>query len=342
MAASTGLTTWPPRWPQPPPESPGMTPLPDLLARAGANPEQLHWQSWTALAPGPALIVLGAVHGNEVCGAHAIARTIADLHAGRLQVARGRLTLVPVANPLAFRQATRGGERNLNRHFVPRADPRDYEDRVTARLAPLLAAHEVLLDLHSFHTAGEPFAMVGPRDNPGPREPFARAAEELALARALGAPQVVQGWLEVYDQAARARGELPGDDGIGTNEFMRSQGGYAVTLECGFHDDPRAIDVAAQAIRGALAHLGMAEVAPPPRQRAPVARLREVVLRESPGDVLARDWRSFDPVEAGTVIGVRADGRPVRVERAGCVLFPFPESQVDQEWFYLAEIDAAA
>ena len=190
MAASTALTTWPPRWPQPPPESPGMTPLPDLLARAGANPEQLHWQSWTALAPGPALIVLGAVHGNEVCGAHAIARTIADLHAGRLQLARGRLTLVPVANPLAFRQATRGGERNLNRHFVPRADPRDYEDRVTARLAPLLAAHEVLLDLHSFHTAGEPFAMVGPRDNPGPREPFARAAEELALARALGAPQV--------------------------------------------------------------------------------------------------------------------------------------------------------
>lgn len=58
--------------------------------------------------------------------------------------------------------------------------------------------------------------------------------------------------------------------------------------------------------------------------------------------MLARDWRSFDPVEAGTVIGVRADGRPVRVERAGCVLFPFPESQVDQEWFYLAEIDAAA
>ena len=48
-------------------------------------------------------------------------------------------------------------------------------------LAPLLAAHEVLLDLHSFHTAGEPFAMVGPRDNPGSREPFARAAEELAL-----------------------------------------------------------------------------------------------------------------------------------------------------------------
>ncbi len=316
------------------------TPLPDLLARAAANPEQLHWQSWAALAPGPALIVLGAVHGNEVCGAHAIAHTIDELHAGRLKLTRGRLTLVPVANALAFKNRTRGGERNLNRHFVPRADPQDYEDRVTRQLAPLLAAHDVLLDLHSFHTAGEPFAMVGPRDNPGPREPFARAAEELALARALGAPQVVQGWLEVYDQAARARGAVPGDDGIGTNEFMRSQGGYAVTLECGFHDDPKAIGVAVQAIRGALAHLGMAEMAPPPRHDGRVARLREVVLRESPGDRLARDWRSFDAVDAGTVIGLRADGRAVTAPRAGCVLFPFPESQVDQEWFYLAEFDA--
>ena len=318
-----------------------MSPLPALLQRAGANPEQLHWQSWAALAHGPSLIVLGAVHGNEVCGAHAIAHVIDELHTGRLQLARGRLTLVPVANPLAFKQGTRGGERNLNRHFVPRADPQDYEDRVTRQLAPLLAAHDALLDLHSFHTAGDPFAMVGPLDNPGPREPFARAAEELALARALGAPQVVQGWLEVYDRAARARAELPGDDGIGTNEFMRSQGGYAVTLECGFHDDPQAIEVATQAIRGALAHLGLAAVAAPAPHASRVARLREVVLREAPGDTLARDWRSFDTVGAGDVIGVRADGRAVRAERAGCVLFPFPESQVDQEWFYLADLDVA-
>ena len=61
-----------------------MLPAPDLLARAAAHPEQLHWQSWAALAPGPALIVLGAVHGNEVCGAHAIAGTIDALQAGHL------------------------------------------------------------------------------------------------------------------------------------------------------------------------------------------------------------------------------------------------------------------
>ena len=312
----------------------------ELLRRAVADPEVLHWHTWAALAPGPALVVLGAVHGNEVCGAHAIVRAIDDLTHGRLRLLRGRLTLVPVANPLAFAQATREGQRNLNRRFLPQPDPQDYEDRITHQLAPLLAQHEVLLDLHSFHTPGDPFAMVGPRNNSGAREPFARAAEEMALARALGAQQVVEGWLEVYDRAAGLRGELPDDEGIGTNEYMRSQGGYAVTIECGQHEDPEAIDVATRAIHGALAHLELAHVPAPPRFAGPAARLKDVVLRESPADRLAQDWHSFDAVQAGDVIAHRADGTPVAAPYDGCVLFPHPEAEVGQELFYLAEPDA--
>lgn len=312
----------------------------ELLRRAVADPEVLHWHTWAALAPGPALVVLGAVHGNEVCGAHAIVRAIDDLTHGRLRLLRGRLTLVPVANPLAFAQNTREGQRNLNRRFLPQPQPQDYEDRITRQLAPLLAQHDVLLDLHSFHTPGDPFAMVGPRDNSGPREPFARATEEMALARALGAQQVVEGWLEVYDRAAGLRGETPDDEGIGTNEYMRSQGGYAVTIECGQHEDPEAIDVATRAIHGALAHLGLAHVPAPPHFAGPAARLKDVVLRQSPADRLVRDWHSFDAVQAGDVIAHRADGTPVAAPYDGCVLFPHPEADVGQELFYLAEPDA--
>ena len=314
----------------------------DLLHRAAAHPEVLHWHTWSALEPGPALIVMGAVHGNEICGAHAIARTLEDLAHGRIVLARGRLTLVPVANPRAFAQNTREGERNLNRRFVPQPVPRDYEDRITRQLAPLLAQHDALLDLHSFHTPGDPFAMVGPRNNAGPREPFARAAEEMALARALGAQQVVEGWLEVYDRAARQRGETPDDEGIGTNEYMRSQGGYAVTLECGQHEDPQAVEVAEQAVHGALALLGLAHVPAPPRFSGPAARLTDVVLRESANDTLARDWHSFDAVQMGDVIATRADGTPVAAPYDGCVLFPHPEAEVGQELFYLAQPDASS
>jgi len=41
--------------------------------------------------------------------------------------------------------------------------------------------------------------------------------------------------------------------GIGTTEYMRSVGGYATTLECGQHEDPRALDIGYTAIVNTLA-----------------------------------------------------------------------------------------
>ena len=195
------------------------------------------------------------------------------------------------------------------------------------------------------HSTGSGWTELGAIDTPATPVDLRAADQQGATAdesRALGAPQVVEGWLDVYDRAALARGEEPGDDGIGTNEYMRSQGGYAVTIECGQHEDPRAISVAERAIHGALALLGLADVPAPPRFGGPAARLKDVVLRESPGDQLVRDWHSFDAVRAGDVIGVREDGTEVRAPYDGCVLFPHPEADVGQEWFYLAVFDAAA
>jgi uncharacterized protein len=52
---------------------------------------------------------------------------------------------------------------------------------------------------------------------------------------------------------------------------MRSQGGYAVTLECGQHADPNSPEVGWQAIHNALAHLGLTHLGltdePPPPAR---------------------------------------------------------------------------
>mgnify|MGYP006958846153 CR=1 FL=1 len=54
------------------------------------------------------------------------------------------------------------------------------------------------------------------------------------------------------------------------------------------------------------------------------------------GDRFSREWSSFDPVQAGEVIGHRDDGRPVVAETTGWIVFPNPRAQVGQEWFYLA------
>ena len=163
-----------------------------------SNPQLLRSHNFSALQPGVRLIVLGAVHGNETCGTRGIEHVLAELESGALHIARGSVTLVPVTNALAYQRGQRMGERNLNRNLRPHSAPADHEDRIANVLCPLLAQHQVLLDLHSFHSPGEPFAMIGPPDNTGPLEPFAHAAQEEALALRLGPRRLVEGWLDTY------------------------------------------------------------------------------------------------------------------------------------------------
>ena len=57
--------------------------------------------------PGTRLIVLGAVHGNEICGTRAIERVNSDLDAGTQNMMRGRLTMVPAPSADALAAAWR-------------------------------------------------------------------------------------------------------------------------------------------------------------------------------------------------------------------------------------------
>lgn len=295
----------------------------------------------------PRLIVTGAVHGNEVAGTQGIRRVIEALDRGELEILRGTVTFVPVCNPLAYNHVRRMGERNLNRRLQPTATPQDFEDRIANALCPLLAEHDVLLDLHSFRSPGRPFVMRGPADNRGALEPFAHAAAEARLAAHVGVSRIVEGWMSAYaDGVARrkARGLTPGavhEDpsyGVGTTEYMRAHGGYGVTLECGQHDDPEGAHVAYLAIRQTLALLGHTDtpLAPPARPLECLA-LTEVIDRHAEGDRFVKTWTSFDALAEGELIAVRADGSEVRAPKAGHIVFPDVGALPGHEWFYLAQ-----
>jgi predicted deacylase len=300
--------------------------------------------NYTGLGKGPRLIVTGAVHGNEVCGTRAILRVMEEIDSGKLQVANGSVTFVPVTNPLAYRLVQRAGQRNLNRNLFPNAHPQDFEDQIANWLCPLLAQHDVLLDLHSFNADSEPFVMMGPLDNDGPLQPFKHAAKERALARRLGVRRFVDGWLGTYGAGVQRRMsdasqlETVLRYGVGTTEYMRSTGGYALTLECGQHEDPAAPEVAYRAIMNTLAFLKVIDApAPQPVAADRMEALSMVVVHDKAdkGDAFVRKWSSFDPVSKGQQIGVRADGTPVTSELDGRILFPDVNAGANQEWYYL-------
>lgn len=314
-------------------------------------PSHLKTVSYHGFVHGPKLLVLGAVHGNEVCGTQAIERICKEIDAGEFSICRGSVTFVPITNPLAYIRQQRAGDRNLNRNLRTTGVPQDFEDKLANALCPLLASHNVLLDLHSFHTGGEPFAMLGPANNQGELEPFGKAAEEEALARRLGPRRIVEGWLDTYargvkkrtaNASASERANMLSTDpayGVGTTEYMRSRGGYAITLECGQHTAAEAPEVAYQAIKNTLAHLGLSPLdLPLPRTDLEVLRICEVIDRNHPGDAFVRSWASFDRVSAGELIGARENGSEVRAERDGYILFPNPNALPGNEWFYFADV----
>jgi predicted deacylase len=259
---------------------------------------------------------------------------------------------VPIVNPLAHQLNRREGDRNLNRNLRPPVIAHDFEDRIAKQLCPLIAQHDGILDLHSFQGQGPAFAMIGPRNNRGELEPFSQEATESGLAAVLGVGRIVEGWLSTYALGLQRRQQREHDGsrraalisdphyGVGTTEYMRSTGGWAITLECGQHLDPNGPEVARLAILRSLVFLGMldASAVEPHRPARPpeLLQLYDVIDREDMGDRFEREWASFDAIEKGQRIGTRASGEPVLAPSEGRIVFPNVKSLPGTEWFYLA------
>ncbi len=277
--------------------------------------------------PGPRLLVLGAVHGNETCGATALHRLRDGLQAGRLMLRRGTLTFVPVCNPRAYAEGKRFMERNLNRFLVPTENPTTYEAQLGNALCPLMAACTHLLDIHSYPNGGPPFGFVGGHDS-----------EEDALAQSLGVDTILSGWEEAYAATGRQDPTRDPLEGVGTEEWARRNGAHAALIECGDHLDPQAPEVAYRAVRGALDHLGMLPwperpsgwCSSSPRR----VRVDRVVYRDREG-MFVKPWRHLDPVATGEVVARTVDGTELCASQGGFILLPDANAALGQEWFYL-------
>lgn len=315
----------------------------DAAPATPARPAAIEATSFHGLEPGLRILVTGAVHGDEPAGPGAIARMIAAFRSGALDLRRGKVTFVPVVNTLAYRLNRREGDRNLNRDLGEKSQPRDNEDRVGNVLCRLLRDHDVLIDLHSFGAEGAPMVLLGPEDNSGPAEPFARAAEETALALALGLPTIAHGWVAAHGRARALRAQAglaevpPASDAIGTTEFIRSCGGFGVTVECGRHDAADGPQVGYQAVLRGLHHLGLLDGPDLPAAPAPGQSLevREPIMALQDGDRLVRRFRAAEPIRKGQVIGQRQSGEAIVAPEDGAVIFASESARAGTELCFL-------
>lgn len=92
--------------------------------------------------PGPTAVVQAGIHGNEVAGVHALQEMLEEGIAPR----RGRLLVIPVMNPAAYRarKRARPGGLDMNRCFPGDANG-EVEQRLARRFMDLVLAERPAL-----------------------------------------------------------------------------------------------------------------------------------------------------------------------------------------------------
>lgn len=223
--------------------------------------------------PGPRVMVQALTHGNEICGAIALDRLLADPP----PLACGRLT-VSFANVDAYAAfdaddpyRSRCVDEDLNRVWSDEQldGPRDSVELRRARaLRPYVDDAELLLDIHSMGEPCRPLMVCGQVD------------KNADYARRLGVPA-----------------DLLIDTGHPSGLRMVERGGFgdpasprkALLIECGQHWERSAADVAWDTLMRFLALTGVVDRAwttprlclpLPPRQR--LVRVTEAVVALSP------------------------------------------------------------
>ncbi len=292
-------------------------PAPDLGPwRAGNTGTAGVWR-FDSGQPGRDVLVTALVHGNEICGAWALA---ALLEAG-LRPRRGALTLA-FCNLAAFDrfdpahfERSRFVDQDLNRVWGRMGwravGARSVEQRRALELLPFAERADWLLDLHSMHHPGPPLVLTGLQ----PRS--------IALARQLGTPALV-----VAD-AGHAEGCRLRDHGQwGAMADAPGADTRSLLIECGFHGELAARDVAIDMLGRFLVASGCIDandvpacwLRPLPAAQQALEVTEAVVALDGEPPRFARPWATGQRVAAaGTLLGWNG-GLPFHTPYDDCTL----------------------
>lgn len=231
--------------------------------------------------PGPHVVLIALLHGNEIAGAIVLDRLLRDA----VRPACGRLTLV-LGNLSAFARfdpehptASRFLDEDMNRVWDPAvlAGPRSSSELDRARaLRPTIDSADLLLDLHSMLWPSDPLMLCGPGER------------GRALGVSLGVPDLV-----VSD-----RGHATGPRLIDYPRFTGPGAASACLVEAGQHWRSETVEVMHNCVGAMLGYAGMAP-APCPR---PAPRCAEVTVAVTAATSL---FSFLQPYRGGDVIAER-------------------------------------
>ena len=283
----------------------------DIAAWAAGNTGIPYVTTLESGRPGPHVVVTALTHGNELCGAHALA----FLFERDIKPERGTLSLA-FANVAAYETfdaakpvASRYLDEDLNRVWNPAVLDGARRTRELARareLRPLIEQADFLLDIHSMQSASPPLMLSGLQH------------KGRKLAAAVGYPEFV-----VAD-AGHAAGPRMRDYGVFADE---NHPATALLVECGQHWRLATRIVAIEAMLRfllAVGSLSRAAARPHLSSGAPAPQrfieVTEAVSIKTESFAFVENYVGLEVIPVrGSVIGHDGDD-PVRTPYDRCVL----------------------
>ncbi|MCL7926874.1 MAG: succinylglutamate desuccinylase/aspartoacylase family protein [marine benthic group bacterium] len=285
--------------------------------------------------PGPMVLVIAGLHGNEPAGVRAVERLFHTLGARDTPV-RGEIVGL-AGNLTALAHGRRFLVRDLNRSWTRRriasirARPGDVEESEQLELLELIEdllrgreSESIILDLHTTSSESIPFCTLG--DTIRNRE-FARRLE---IPVVLGIEEQIHGALL---------------------EYIGARGPVTVGVEGGQHDDPSSVDYHEHVLWTALVQAGCLDAADVPdyetrrgalvQARGGLSRFFEVRARravsEGDGFAMRPGFRNFEPVTEGQPLADDRRGAVVAPEK-GRIFLPLYQEQGDDGFFIVRPI----
>lgn len=287
--------------------------------------------------PGPTLICVAGIHGNEPAGVHAVRRVLEALEDRRSEVA-GRFVAL-AGNMAALQRGRRFVDRDLNRAWTSARIVQlrtqgtaggTVEDREQVELLEeiehVLRSADGPVYALDLHTTSGPGGIFSAFTDSLPHRDF---AADFPVPMIFGLEELVDGTLL---------------------NLLSEHGIVALTVETGQHDEPEAVDRAEAAIWIALVSAGILPEEAAPEVEAARRLLRQDVdhlpralemrqkrdVHDGDGFVMEPGYSNFDPVRAGEVVAhdVRGD---VTVSEDGRLLMPLYQEQGEDGFFLVRE-----
>lgn len=248
--------------------------------------------------PGITATLMFLLHGNEKKPLYILNKL---LQMADEEMAAGVLNLI-IGNPLAWQQGTRFVQEDGNRAWgngpITSPDKARVED-----IKPIVATSDIMIDFHSTLKKSDPFLVV-----PELKHRLAGVIPQLGIETIITGEGL----------------KHPSGEPIESDLYAASKGALGITFETGEENNKNdeKIEKIAQSVIDALVYLGIF------KGKSKTPKTKTLNISNAYKQIFAgnnfkftKEWKNFEPVAAGTIIGYEAD-MAVTVEKDSRILFP--------------------